>query len=108
MSDTSVEGSRFGLPEEQTGMHGKYRLLVELGKGGTSNVCLAVARGPSGFHKLVVLKFLKPELAAEAEFRRMFLNEARLAARLNHQNVVQTYEVYEHNGLPVIVMEYLE
>ena len=108
MSDPSVDGSMFGFPDEETGVHGKYRLLAELGQGGTANVCLAVARGPSGFNKLVVLKFLKDELAAEPEFRRMFLNEARLAARLNHPNVVQTYEVFEEAGRPIIVMEYLE
>ena len=98
----------FGFPDEENGTHGKYRLLAELGQGGTANVYLAVARGLSGFNKLVVLKFLKAELAGEAEFRRMFLNEARLAARLNHPNVVQTYEVFEESGRPIIVMEYLE
>jgi len=50
----------------------------------------------------------KAELAGESEFRRMFMNEARLAARLNHPNVVQTYEVFEESGRPIIVMEYLE
>jgi serine/threonine protein kinase len=98
----------FSLPSAEYGMHGKYRILAELGQGGTANVYLAVARGPRGFNKLVVLKFLKPELAGESEFRLMFLNEARLAARLNHPNVVQTNEVFEENGRPIIVMEYLE
>src|SRR5262252_6405130 len=97
-----------GFPAEEYGTYGKYRVLAELGQGGTANVYLAVARGPSGFNKLVVLKFLKAELAVESEFRRMFLNEARLAARLNHPNVVQTNEVFEEDGRPIIVMEYLE
>jgi eukaryotic-like serine/threonine-protein kinase len=97
-----------GFPAEEHGNHGKYRVIAELGQGGTANVYLAVARGPSGFNKLVVLKFLKAELAVEPEFRRMFLNEARLAARLNHPNVVQTNEVFEEDGRPIIVMEYLE
>jgi serine/threonine-protein kinase len=96
------------FPAEEYGTHGKYRILAELGQGGTANVYLAVARGLSGFNKLVVLKFLKGELAVEAEFRRMFLNEARLAARLNHPNVVQTNEIFEEDGRPIIVMEYLE
>jgi serine/threonine-protein kinase len=96
------------FPAEEHGTHGKYRVIAELGQGGTANVYLAVARGPSGFNKLVVLKFLKQELAVESEFRRMFLNEARLAARLNHPNVVQTNEVFEEDGRPIIVMEYLE
>jgi serine/threonine protein kinase len=98
----------FGFPDEEDGIHGKYRLLAELGQGGTANVYLAVAAGPSGFNKLVVLKLLRAELAGEAQFRRMFLNEARLAARLNHPNVVQTNEVFEEGGRPIIVMEYLE
>src|SRR6266542_3538285 len=87
---------------------GKYRVLVELGQGGTAIVYLAVARGPSGFNKLVVLKALKKNLASDPEFRNMFLNEARLAARLNHPNIVQTNEVFEEDGRPIIVMEYLE
>src|SRR5260221_25107 len=87
---------------------GKYRVLVELGQGGTAIVYLAVARGPSGFNKLVVLKALKKNLSNDPEFRNMFLNEPRIAARLNHPNIVQTNEVAEDEGVPVIVMEYLE
>jgi len=87
---------------------GRHIVLAELGHGGTADVYLAVARGPSGFRKLVVLKTLKTSLQSDPEFREMFLNEARLAARLNHPNIVQTYEVVEQNGVPTIVMEYLE
>ncbi len=87
---------------------GKYRIVAELGQGGTARVWLAVARGPHGFSKLVVLKTMKPELASEAELTQMFSNEARLAARLNHPNIVQTNEVFDHEGLPIIVMEYLD
>jgi len=87
---------------------GKYKLLAELGRGGMANVYLAVARGPSGFNKLVVLKSLRSDLAGDPELLSMFLEEARLAARLNHPHVVQTYEVGEYAGRPVIVMEYLE
>ena len=87
---------------------GKYKLLAELGRGGMANVYLAVARGPSGFNKLVVLKCLRSDLSNDTELLAMFLDEARLAARLNHPHVVQTYEVGEYIGRPVIVMEYLE
>jgi serine/threonine-protein kinase len=97
-----------GLSGESPAQEGKYRVLVELGQGGTAIVYLAVARGPSGFNKLVVLKALKKNLSNDPEFRNMFLNEARLAARLNHPNIVQTNEVAEDEGVPVIVMEYLE
>jgi eukaryotic-like serine/threonine-protein kinase len=87
---------------------GKYRILAELGEGGTAIVYLAVARGPSGFNKLVVLKTLKRALLDDPDLRKMFMQEARVAARLNHPCIVQTYEVFDEDGLPVIVMEYLE
>jgi eukaryotic-like serine/threonine-protein kinase len=87
---------------------GRYRLLGELGQGGTATVHLAVASGLAGFNKLVVLKKMKPQFTSEPGFAEMFLTEARLAARLNHPNIVQTNEVFEHEGLPVLVMEYLE
>jgi len=87
---------------------GKYRIVLPLGQGGTADVYLAVAAGPSGFTKLVVIKVLRRNLASDNEFRLMFLGEARLAARLHHPNVVQTNEVIEVEGAPVLVMEYLD
>jgi serine/threonine protein kinase len=102
---------------------GKYRIISLLGQGGTAEVYLAAADGPSGFCKLVVLKTLKAHLASDEEFRDMFLREARLAALLHHPNIVQTNEVLEpastsdavngfrasrEFGAPVIVMEYLD
>lgn len=87
---------------------GRYRVLDELGQGGTANVFLAVSSSVEGFNKLVVLKRMKPQLTSEPGFATMFLDEARLAARLAHPNIVQTYEVIKDGGLPVIVMEYLE
>ncbi|HEU4578290.1 MAG TPA: serine/threonine-protein kinase [Polyangiaceae bacterium] len=86
----------------------KYHLLMQLGRGGTAVVHAALARGIGGFSKLVVLKVTRPELADHPEAVRMFLNEARVSARMNHPNVVQVYEVVEDQGLPVMVMEYLE
>jgi tRNA A-37 threonylcarbamoyl transferase component Bud32 len=81
---------------------------MELGRGGTGVVHAAMARGPGGFSKLVVLKTTRQELMDAPDAVRMFLKEARLSARMNHPNVVQVYEVYEDQGLPVIVMEYLD
>lgn len=91
-----------------TASAGKYRLLGELGRGGMATVYLAAVEGPSRFTKLVVVKQLHAELSAELEFREMFLDEARLAARLSHPNIVQTYEVIEGDGKFLLVMEYLE
>jgi len=87
---------------------GKYQLLAVLGRGGMAEVFLALSRGNLGFDKLAVVKRLRPGLADDDAFRTMFLDEARLAARLNHPNVVHTYEVGEHEGVYFIAMEYLE
>ncbi len=73
-----------------------------------ADVFLSVARGQMGFNKLAVIKRLRQALAEEPAFRTMFLDEARLAARLSHPNIVHTYEVGEQNGVYFIAMEYLE
>ena len=87
---------------------GKYRMLGALGTGGMADVYLAVADGPEGFRKLCVLKLLKETMMQDEDYRAMFLDEARLAARLNHPNVVQTFEVGETHGRLMIAMEYVE
>jgi serine/threonine-protein kinase len=87
---------------------GRYELFATLGGGGMSDVFLAVARGPMGWSKLVVVKLLRASLAEEGAFLAMFLDEARLAARLAHPNVVHTFEVGEQGGSFFIAMEYLD
>jgi eukaryotic-like serine/threonine-protein kinase len=87
---------------------GKYRVIAELGRGGMANVYLTVAQGPVGVQKLVALKVLRASVATEPETLAMFLDEARLAAQLNHANIVKTYEVGSEGGRHIIVMEYLE
>jgi len=87
---------------------GKYNLIGKLGHGGMAEVYLAYVAGPAGFKKLVVIKRLHQHLEEEPGFLDMFLDEARLAARLNHPNVVQTHEVGEVDASHFIAMEYLE
>ena len=90
---------------------GRYRLMAKLGRGGMADVYLAVtegSEGPAQFQKLLVIKMLKSEFCEDAEFVSMFLDEARLAARLNHPNVVQTVEAGESGGRYYLAMEYLE
>src|SRR4051794_26091703 len=89
-------------------LFGKYRLIAELGHGGMADVFLAVARGPIGFNKLLVVKRLKANLVDEPEYVAMLGDEARLAARLNHPNVVQTNEVGQEGDQYFIAMEYLD
>jgi len=73
-----------------------------------ANVYLTALEGPHGFQKLVVVKEMRGEIAEDPEYRRMFLEEARIAARLSHPNVVQTFEVCESDGAFAIVMEFLD
>ena len=87
---------------------GKYDLLGLIAQGGMGNVYLARAEGLAGFSKLVVLKTLRTDLSDDTRFREMFLDEARLAARLNHRNIVQTNDVGDSNGVYFMVMDYLE
>jgi serine/threonine protein kinase len=86
----------------------RYERLFALGSGGMATVELALATGPGGFNRLVVLKSMRKDLSAHDETYRMFLAEARLSARLNHPNVVQVSEVLETSEGIVLVMEYLD
>jgi tRNA A-37 threonylcarbamoyl transferase component Bud32 len=86
---------------------GKYRLLATLGHGGMADVYLGAAQGPAGFNKLVVIKKLRNG-GEDPALVQMFFDEARLAARLNHPNIVHTYEVDESSDGYMLVMEYLE
>lgn len=88
--------------------YGGHHLLLELGRGGTAQVFVAVQSGAQGVDKLVVLKFLKRTHLENPELQQMFINEARFSARLNHANIVQTSAIIETAMGPAIVMEYLE
>jgi serine/threonine-protein kinase len=87
---------------------GRYQLVAELARGGMGIVYVAVTQGPAGFSKLVALKELRPELVEDPDALAMFLDEARLAARLTHPNIVLTQDVSENEGRHFIAMEYLE
>src|SRR5262245_47227737 len=89
-SEDSVSGVERPPPWED---FGKFHFIASLGGGGTADVFLVLATSAMGFAKLQVLKQLRPNLAEDPEFLMMFLDEAQLAARLNHPNVVQTSEV---------------
>jgi serine/threonine protein kinase/ABC-type branched-subunit amino acid transport system substrate-binding protein len=104
--------SRFpGEKAASFNVFGRYRLIADIGRGGMADVYLAVTEGTDAaahFQKLLVIKMLKRELGEDPEFVKMFLNEARLAARLNHPNIVQTLEVGNAGGRYFLAMEYLE
>ncbi|MCA9712545.1 MAG: serine/threonine protein kinase, partial [Myxococcales bacterium] len=86
---------------------GGYDLLRRLGSGGMAEVHLARANGIEGFQKLVVLKQILPHLSRDKHFVRMFLEEARLAALLDHPNVVQVFDLGKEEGEYFFTMEFV-
>ncbi|HEX3765303.1 MAG TPA: protein kinase [Kofleriaceae bacterium] len=86
---------------------GRYEVLKHLASGGMADVLLGRTEGIEGFERHVVLKRIKPVHAQDLRFIRMFLDEARLAANLHHQHIVQVHDIGEAAGEYFIAMEYL-
>ncbi len=86
---------------------GKYNLLAHLATGGMADILLASHAGIGGFEKLLVIKRILPHLAREQHFIEMFFDEARIAAMLNHPNVVQIFDLGCVDNQYFIAMEYL-
>lgn len=87
---------------------GRYVLVTPLARGGMAQIWLARQPGLHGFEKVVAIKRMIGGLDGNEEYERMFLTEARLAAQLNHANIVQILDLGQHDGSYYIVMEYLE
>lgn len=96
--------------EVETGrvLHGRYELIHRLGHGGMASVYLGRAIGTAGFERLVAVKVIHPHLANEVEFVDMFLDEARIAAKIHHPNVCEILDLGDDEGLYFMVMEYVE
>lgn len=86
---------------------GKYILLDKLAVGGMAELYRAMITGVQGFEKLIAIKKILPHLATEEELVRSFIDEAKLAALLHHQNVVQIYDFGSLGDTYYIAMEYL-
>src|SRR4051794_36666157 len=87
--------------------YGKYFLVQKLAVGGMAEIFLAKQSGPEGFERDVVIKRMLGNLTQAPEFVEMFLDEARLAARLSHPNIVQIHDLGLAEGCYYICMEYL-
>jgi eukaryotic-like serine/threonine-protein kinase len=96
---------KFDLPPGAT--VGKYEIARKIATGGMAEIHLARARGTAGFEKLVVLKRILPHVAEDPMFVRMFLDEARLAATLQHPNIADVYDVGESDGGYFFTMEHV-
>jgi serine/threonine protein kinase len=99
--ETPPPGSRVVLP------YGKYFLVRKFAEGGMAEIFLGKHVGARGFERNVVIKRLLPHMSRVSEFIEMFLDEARLAARLTHSNIVQIHDLGVAGGSYYICMEYL-
>jgi serine/threonine protein kinase len=86
---------------------GKYEILSSLASGGMARIYIARMTGIGAFERHVVIKMILPERAHDYTSVQMFLDEARLAASLNHQNVAQVFEVGQEEGVHYLAMEYV-
>ncbi len=102
-TNTASTASRDGEREGD-----RYELLGELATGGMATVYLGRMRRPMGFNRLVAIKCMHPQYAKDPSFASMFVDEARLTARLRHPNIVPTLDIVSDAGQLLIVMEYVE
>jgi serine/threonine-protein kinase len=87
---------------------GRYEVVGHLATGGMAEILLGRLVGPSGFERPVVLKRILPHLARTRSFVDMFLDEARIVARIRHPNVVAVHELGREGEELYLVMEYVE
>jgi serine/threonine protein kinase len=95
------------VPSPEPKLVDRYQIHGTIGSGGMATVHIGRFVGPGGFARTVAIKRMHPHLAKEPEFVAMFLDEARLAARIRHPNVVSTLDVLARSGELLIVMEYV-
>ncbi|CAN5159002.1 hypothetical protein BH11MYX1_BH11MYX1_02180 [soil metagenome] len=93
---------------EPGGMIGRWEIIRRIGSGGMADVYLARARGEGGFEKQVAVKVMHPHLARNERAVEHFLDEAKLAARISHPNVVQIQDLGKIGSDYVIVMEFVD
>ena len=83
---------------------GKYTLLEKIGAGGMAEIWRASLDGTDGFKKQVVIKLILPQYARSRSFITMFVREAKVAANIQHPNVVQIYELGKEDNRYFIAM----
>ena len=86
---------------------GEYELLRRVASGGMAEVYLAKAAGVAGFEKHLAIKMIRENLSDDVEFIEMLVNEAKLAVRLNHNNIVQVFDLGKIDRRYFIAMEYI-
>jgi serine/threonine-protein kinase len=86
----------------------RYRVLANIGNGGMGSVYAALQMGSHNFTRLVALKVVRADLARDADFRSMFLDEVRIASAIDHPNVVRVIDLGEEGGLLYAAMDYVD
>jgi serine/threonine protein kinase len=105
----SVTGAAFNASPLAPGYKlDRYELLCPIAEGGMASVWVARQRGKHGFEKLVAIKTILPKFASDVRFQEMFLDEARIASRIEHANVAQIFDLGEENEILYLAMEYVE
>ena len=89
-------------------MAASYTILGRIAKGGMASVYLGRMTASAGFTRIVAIKRLHPELASDNEFVAMLVDEARLAGRIRHPNVIDTLDLFADDGAFSLVLEYIE
>jgi serine/threonine protein kinase/CheY-like chemotaxis protein len=90
------------------GQFGRYQLLEKIGSGGMAEVFKARMQGEEGFEKIVAIKRIVPHMAANDAFITMFIDEAKLAAQLNHNNITHIFDLGKVDAWHYIAMEFVE
>ena len=87
---------------------GRYELYQEIATGGFATIHLGRSQGAAGFARTVAIKRLHPQFAKDEEVTKMFIDEARVVARIRHPNVVPTLDLIEEKDELFLIMEYIE
>jgi serine/threonine protein kinase len=106
-SPNSGRGSGGGAPPPPVRKVGRYALFDAIGHGGTATVHLGRLMGPAGFSKTVAIKRMHENVSRDPEIAAMFLDEARISARIRHPNVVAATDLLALDGETFLVMEYV-
>ncbi len=110
-SDGSSPRSKGAIAVEKVGPGstlGRYEILMPVARGGMASVWAAKLPGSRGFQKIFAIKTMLPDVSDDPEFESMFLEEARVAARIHHPNVVEIIDLGEQSEVLYLVMEWVE
>src|SRR5438874_10525235 len=103
-AETASQVAGGGLPQ----VFGRYLLLKRLSRGGMGEIFLAKLGEIQGFEKLVIIKKILPNLVADQEFIKRFIDEAQVAIKLQHANIAPVFEVGKVEGEYFLAIEYIE